>query len=393
MNSPRAGEGAPEPRPARALLLQALLIVGIWLALGTFFGLQMYLNASAGGRPIELAVALDRSIRRYLIYAVLTFPCLWLCRRFPLTSRRWGVSLLAHATVLAGFMVLFAALRLLVGPVMNASTGQPLPLSYQTGLDIIRSNFFEQFWMYASIVAVILSIQHYRQLRERELREADLQRQMAEYELQVLKLQLHPHFLFNTLNGIATLMLRDVRTARAMLVRLSDLLRVALARSRDDEVSLRDELAFVTAYLELEQMRFGERLQVRQEIDPDALDARVPNMLIQPLVENAIQYGIAQLRTGGTLGLAADCGDGKVRIRIVNDGPALAEDPHPAGGSADEPHPSGGSGIGLGNSRARLWRLYGDAYRLRIVRRLEGGAEVFLEVPLRRAAVPAAAGA
>ena len=374
-------EALHERRPRRALLLQALLIVAIWLALGAFFGLQVYLNASAGGHPIELATALERSVRRYLIYAVLTFPCLWLCRRFPFTSRRWVVPLAAHAAGLAGFIVLYAVLRLATSPVMNAVTGQPLPVSFETGVDVVRSSFFEQFWMYASVVTAILSIQHYRQLRERELREADLRRQMAEYELQVLKLQLHPHFLFNTLNGIATLMLRDVATARAMLVRLSELLRVALARSRADEVSLRDELEFVTAYIELERMRFGDRLRVHQEIDPEALDARVPNMLIQPLVENAIQYGIAQLRSGGTLGLLAACGDGKVRIRIVNDGPTLAE----------EPRRTSGSGIGLGNSRARLRRLYGDASTLRMIRRATGGAEVCLEVPFRKADVPAAA--
>src|SRR4030095_140248 len=111
---------------------------------------------------------------------------------------------------------------------------------------------------------------------------------MAEYELQVLKLQLHPHFLFNTLNGISTLMLRDTRTAREMLIRLSDLLRAALARSRENEVLLRDELEFVKAYIELEQMRFGERLRVNLGIDPRTLEARVPNILIQPLGEHGI---------------------------------------------------------------------------------------------------------
>jgi LytS/YehU family sensor histidine kinase len=234
--------------------------------------------------------------------------------------------------------------------------------------------------MYASMVAVIAAVQHYQTLRERELRESELRRQMAEYELQVLRLQLHPHFLFNTLNGIATLMLRDVPTAREMLIRLGELLRIALQRSRDDEVTLRDELEFVQAYLDLEQMRFGERLRVRQEIDPEALDVRVPSMLFQPLVENAIQHGILQLRAGGTLGLLVERWNGTLRIRIVNDGPPLATDRTPAGGS----------GIGLGNTRARLWRLYGDAYRLQIVRRPEGGAEVRLEVPLRRAESEAA---
>ena len=370
-------------RTPRAVLLSVLLVAGIWLALGAFLGIQMYLNASASGRPVPLWTALDRSIRRYLIYAALTFPCVWLCRRFPIASRRWVVPLLAHAAGLLGFIVLYTALRLAVSPVLNAGTAQPLPASLETAVDLVRSTLFDQFWMYASLVAVISSIEHYRQLRERELRESELRRQMAEYELQVLKLQLHPHFLFNTLNGIATLMLRDVPTAREMLVRLGDLLRIALARSRDDQVPLRDELEFVQAYLDLEQMRFGERLRVRREIDPDALDVRVPSMLLQPLVENAIQYGIVLLRAGGTLDLRAEKVNGTLRIRIVNDGPPVTADRHP----------SGGSGIGLGNTRARLWRLYGDAYRLQITRRPEGGAEVRLELPLRPDARPGPAGA
>jgi two-component system, LytTR family, sensor kinase len=260
--------------------------------------------------------------------------------------------------------------------VVNWPTLESVPSSVETAKLVIRSSLFEQFWMYSSMVTAILAIQHYQQFRQRERREAELKRQMAEYELQVLKLQLHPHFLFNTLNGIATLMLRDVKAARDMLVRLSELLRIALARSADNEVSLRDELEFVKAYLELEKMRFGERLIVLLGIEPATLDAQVPNMIIQPLVENAIQYGIAQVRGGGTIMLETARQGGRLRIRIVNDGPL----------SANGPHPMKGSGIGLGNTRARLGHLYGEDYRLQIMSRPEGGVELHLQIPFHGSA-------
>ncbi|HEU5182473.1 MAG TPA: histidine kinase [Candidatus Polarisedimenticolia bacterium] len=349
------------------------LVLGIWIFLGAFLGFQNYLNQPS--HSITLAAALGHPIRRYLIYALLTFPCLWLCRRYPFPSRRWPASLLAHLGGLGAFMVLYAALRFVIGPpIVDAETGASLPATVESTWALIRSNLFEQFWMYTSIVTAVLAIQHYQLLRRRELREADLRRQMAEYELQVLKLQLHPHFLFNTLNGISTLMIRDTATAREMLLRLSDLLRVALARWQDNEVPLRDELDFVKAYLDLEQMRFGERLRVSLHIDPETLDVRVPNMLIQPLVENAIQYGIAQIRSGGVLELGTEILDGKMRVRIINDGPVQAIGTLPVKGS----------GVGLGNTRLRLEQIYGDAFGLDISGRKEGGAELRLEIPLRR---------
>ena len=365
-----------ERQDRRSSFLLVLAVLGIWVFLGTLLGIQAYLNGSDGGTPLLLGTAISVSVRRYLVYAVLTFPGLWLCRRFPFTSQRWAVPLLAHTIGLLAFIVLYAAIRVLTLSAVNWSTLERVPSSVETAKIIMRSSLFEQFWMYWSMMTAILAIQHYRQFRQRERREAELKRQMAEYELQVLKLQLHPHFLFNTLNGIATLMSRDVKAAREMLVRLSELLRIALARSADNEVSLRDELAFVKAYLELEQMRFGERLIVQLEIEPATLDAQVPNMIIQPLVENAIQYGIALIRGGGTIMLETARQDGRLRIRIVNDGPL----------SADGPHPMKGSGIGLANTRARLGQLYGEDYRLQIVSRSEGGVELHLEIPFHGSA-------
>jgi len=389
------------PRTLRSRLGGAALIVGVWLVLGIFQGVQSHLNTLNSGHPVPLWSAVGIAVQRYLVYALLTFPLLGLCRRFPLTSKRWLSGVAAHMIGLAGFVVLYAALRIVTGSVRNAQTLEPLPPTLDNALTLMRSSFFEQFWMYGSMVAVIVALEHYRQARRRELREAGLKQQVAEYRLQVLRLQLHPHFLFNALNGIATLMLRDVRTAREMLLRLGDLLRIALTHSADHETSLREEVEFVRAYLDLERMRFGERLVVHLAIEPDSLDARVPYMILQPLVENAIRHGIAEVRAGGTLSLLTACRAGRLHIRIVNDGPRLApapdrplwRDSDPGGPleSDSDPGTPRGAGIGLKNARARLSQLYGDAYRLRLVERPEGGAELHMELPLRGAAEAAGA--
>jgi two-component system, LytTR family, sensor kinase len=358
------------PRLAWAPTIRLILIVfGVWILLGVFFGFQLYLN----GRSPALGQSLAYSVRRYLVYALLTFPILWLCRRFPIGSGRWNVSVPVHAAGLGVFIILYAALRLLTAPAVNPETLEKLPASLETAKVLVRSNLFEEFWMYTSIVFVVLGVQSYRQVRERELREADLKRQMAEYELQILKLQLHPHFLFNTLNGISALMSKDVKTARDMLVRLSELLRTALAHTSDKEVSLREELEFVRAYLELEQMRLGERLTIELKIDPDTLEARVPNMLLQPLVENAIRHGVAAVRSGGKVDMAAARVDDRLRITIGNDGPPLTS----------TSQRKTGSGTGLSNTRARLRQLYGDSYQLHLADRARGGVELRLDIPFR----------
>jgi hypothetical protein len=358
--------------PARLIVA----VVAVWAGLGVFMGVQFYVNGAPGGKAVELWPGIELSVRRYLIYAVLTFPVLWLCRRFPPASRRWLVPLTAHLGGLLAFVVLYAALRTLSGSAVERGTLAPMPITVETALAVMRSGAYEQLTMYVTIVIAALAVQYHRAWRERGIHEADLKRHVAEYELQVLKLQLHPHFLFNAMNGIATLIARDPKIAREMLVRLSELLRMALSRSAENEVSLREEIEFVKAYLEIERMRFGERLKVELAIDQASLEARVPNMIIQPLVENAIEYGISRSRAGGTLGLAAQCVDDRLRILIVNDGPS----------AGDVRNAGGGSGVGMSNARSRLTRLYGEDFRLRLEERPQGGATLFLEMPLRTAA-------
>jgi two-component system LytT family sensor kinase len=348
------------------------IIIVIWVLLGLFFGLQIYANtASTTHSPAPIKQALGYALRRYSIYAVLTFPIVWLCRRFPPRSRGWLSYTGIQAIALTCFILLYTGLRLLTSPPVEPGTLRRLPITLQTAESLLFSNIFDQFWMFASIVVVVLTLDYYGKLRQRELSEVQMKRQIAEYELQILKLQLHPHFLFNTLNGISTLMSRDVKTAREMLVRLSELLRIALAHTSDREVSLSDEIEFVEAYLQLEQMRFGDRLEIQLNIEPETLSARVPHMILQPLIENAIRHGVARVRSGGSVALRTSRVEQLLRITVRNDGPPLDSKP-------DAVTPGG---LGLGNTRARLWQLYGDNYRLRLANRREGGVELSLEIP------------
>jgi LytS/YehU family sensor histidine kinase len=204
------------------------------------------------------------------------------------------------------------------------------------------------------------------------LRASQLEAQLAQAELQVLKMQLQPHFLFNTLNTIAVLIRKDPDAATEMVGRLSALLRFVLEHSGVQEVSLRTELELLDRYLQIEQTRFGERLSVRLAIDPEALDGRVPNMILQPLVENAIKHGISKRRGAGYIEVTAARINGSLRLEIRDDGENFNGD-----STVQE-------GVGLGNTRARLQQLYGDRYSFRLSRNGDHGTVASLEVPFVR---------
>ncbi len=204
--------------------------------------------------------------------------------------------------------------------------------------------------------------------RERALRAEAL---ASGARLQALRYQINPHFLFNTLNAVSTLVVeRHTADATRMIARLSDFLRLTLEERAGDEVPLAEELEFVQRYLDIEQVRFGERLRLEVSVAPDALDAIVPVLLLQPLVENAVKHGIATREDGGRIEIRAERRAATLRITISDDGPG-------PGGAGPGP------GIGLANTRERLRTLYGDAHRLELVASPEGGTRVLVELPFR----------
>jgi len=227
---------------------------------------------------------------------------------------------------------------------------------------------------YWALVALSHAADYYRKYQERELNAAELRAQLAHAQLSALKMQLHPHFLFNTLNSIAVLVRKsNNKEAINMISGLSDLLRYSLENIDTQEVPLKDELDVLKLYLDIEQVRFNDRLEVRMEIARETLAALVPNLILQPLVENAIRHGIGRQSAAGILEIKARRVNGKLCLRVRDDGPGISEN-----GSK-----RAGAQIGLTNTRTRLQRLYGEAHAFDLSNAVGGGAVATLVIPFR----------
>jgi LytS/YehU family sensor histidine kinase len=230
---------------------------------------------------------------------------------------------------------------------------------------------FSESFGFAAIFAAVIAIEHYRSLVETEQRASRLEKDLAEMQLQMLRAQIDPHFLFNALNGISALIETDPAGAQEMLSRLSALLRLALAAGSSQEVPLRDELIFVERYLDIMRVRFGERLQTCIDVSHDLLDERVPSLLLQPLVENCVRHGMHASPKTTTIDVTAVRDARSLRLTVTDDGTGLG------------PHPPRANGIGLGHTRRRLHHLYGDGATLHVADRPGGGTAVTITLPRR----------
>jgi len=238
----------------------------------------------------------------------------------------------------------------------------------------LKGAFGPDLLIYAGVLGVCYAIDYCCKYREREVRAAQLESELAQAQLQSLRMQLHPHFLFNTLNGMVGLVRGNQNQAAVrMLVGLSDLLRHALDHSDEQEVELREELKFLELYLSIQQMRFPDRLQVEVEVAPDTMDALVPNLILRPLAENAIHHGIAPRVSSGLVGINAQRDNGSLQLRVYDNGSGLPRNWQL----------SGSNGIGLANTITRLQQLYGDDQRFDIHNRENGGVEVTISIPFR----------
>ena len=225
----------------------------------------------------------------------------------------------------------------------------------------------------ALLMIGVHALLYYQQFRASQLEEASLRTQLAQAQLRALKMQIHPHFLFNTLHSISSLVLEDPPKAGSMIARLGDFLRLTLDHSDRQLVTLKEETEFVRCYLEIEQVRFGDRLEVDFKIDPATLSAEVPHLILQPLVENAIQHAIAPRATPGRIEIAATRYDHSLRVQVKDSGPGMAT-------SGDK---TGGHQVGLSNVRARLEQLYGGYSSLEMTNGPSQGLTVTLQIPFR----------
>jgi LytS/YehU family sensor histidine kinase len=208
---------------------------------------------------------------------------------------------------------------------------------------------------------------YYAQFRDRQLKNAELESELSSIRLQVLKIQLHPHFLFNTLHNINSLMYEDAEKAKQMLSLLKKFLQLSLNKMDRQILPLSDELEFTEIYLEIIKIRFSDRLSIEKEIDPDALSARVPGLVLQPLVENAVRHGIAKKINPGAIRITATKEGGMLKMTVEDDGPGLQGEPNE-------------NGVGLQNIRQRLEQLY-SGYTFDLGRSTLGGLKVVIEIP------------
>jgi two-component system LytT family sensor kinase len=298
-------------------------------------------------------------------------------RRFPVERgtlwRVLPVHLIACVLISMLHFVFATAVYLRMLPFGPPRRPQPF---FETFSGRAVSQFHLDLLIYGAIIGVSYAVSYYFRYREREFRASQLETQLAQAQLQTLKMQLHPHFLFNTLHGIAGLV-RDNRNKAAvdMLAGLSDLLRNTLENAGKQEVPLKEELEFLELYLDIQQMRFSDRLKVEMHVEPEVLDALVPNLILQPLVENAIRHGISRRAASGVVGITAQRANGSLRLRVYDDGPGLKRED---GTDTVE-------GVGLSNTRARLAQLYGERQRFSLSEREGGGVEAMLVIPFVRA--------
>jgi LytS/YehU family sensor histidine kinase len=346
-----------------------------WTLFGLFFASEVILGRAYDSRPLRLGATLTAWLACAYLWFGLTPLVLKLARRFPLGERgRSFKSALIHLAASAAVALLQLGAYTLAAYLVSPDAGKP-PF-FVAFRNLFVTNFHFNLLTYWAIIGLSQAMAYYRKYRERELRAAQLETRLAHAELDALRMQLHPHFLFNTLNSISVLMADDVKGARRMLTRLSDLLRASLGNKGVHEVTLKEELEFLGSYLEIEQTRFQDRLTVRMEVEPAALDARVPHLILQPLVENAIRHGIAPRAAPGLVEIRARRMNGMVRLEVCDDGPGL--------GSSRQ---GSSKGIGLSNTRARLEQLYGAAHRFELRDddggNGRGGLTVTIAIPYR----------
>ena len=351
----------------------ALLIGGL-IVLGTAVQNYMDLTVRQGEEVTFWRIARWTTVW-WLGWVLLTPLVYEWARRFPLTRTDWVRPLLMLLAGCALFFVLDVAYQVawMYTPTFNMIHPD---LADAVEFHTITSLYLNIF-IYWCIVGTAHALRIYQETQRRALRAAQLESELANARLDALKMQLHPHFLFNTLHGISTLMYRDVATADRMITRLSQLLRRTLDRADVHEVPLREEIDFLEEYLAIEQLRFGDQLQVHFDIEEGLGDVLVPSFVFQPLVENAIKHGIVPHGNAGTIRVGAQSEDGRLRLYVADDGPGMN-----AGGEAVS------VGVGLSNLHDRLSRLYGEAYALDLQDADPQGLIALVTLPLRRSSQP-----
>lgn len=343
-----------------------LTIVNVWAFVALVFALQAWLAGTMRNEPVALVHTLSVWLAWASAWALATPAALALVQRFPLAPARLGRHITVHAVAGAALALAQLALFAAAAPYVGSRNAEPTWLA--TYQKLIGTTFLLNWPVYWAIVGASQALATSRSARERERTALKLEAQLAEAKLANLRAQLEPHFLFNALNTVAVLMRNDVDSAERVLVQLSTLLRRTLDASDMQKVTLHEEIEILEAYLAIEQARFADRLTYRIDAAPDTLDASVPSLILQPLVENAVKHGLAGRAAAGHIEVVARRDAERLCLSVRDDGRGLT--------------PGVVDGVGLSNTRSRLALLYGDRHILQLDPAEGGGVVVTLDLPL-----------
>lgn len=343
-------------------------IFAFWTFLAFLSAVSRWLDPRGFGfRGMSPAGPIILSFVESWLWAALTPAIFWLGGRVGLERQSLGMRILVLlAAGLCISIVAYTFLSVARDQVFDIDRRRPFHLTRE----IAAFRFLPQLLYYFAVLAAGFAREYFLRGREQQAHAARLQVQLAEARLDALRMQIHPHFLFNTLHAISAMVERNPAGVRKMIARLSELLRHTTDAHAVDEVPLRDELELLGKYIDIMEIRFQDKLTVERQIDPAALDALVPNLVLQPIVENALEHGVSRTKGEGRIEIVARRHGDRLLLRVHDNGPGIAGDTR--------------AGVGLTNTRARLEQLYGSAAELRLTD--EDGTTAEITMPYRRSA-------
>lgn len=342
-------------------------IMGAWLCWGMLNATRLHLDIG-----LPWSRALWYGLPDAVIWAALMPLVAWICTRLPIGRDNLARRLPVHALIAIGVAVGHNALDASMHAIRRTLAGEPAGFA-GTFSSVLGHTLHVNLVIYFLVVGFVHLLRYHQRLGERERQAAELRAQLSEARLKALRMQLQPHFLFNTLNTVSGLMRSDVDAARRVLRQLGELLRTSLDSGESEQIPLERELAFVEAYLEIERARFRDRLDWRVEAEPELLSAPVPPLILQPLVENAVRHGLSHNPHGGRIEVVARRRNGAIELTVDDDGPGPGEI-----------EATGGSGVGLSNTRRRLAELYRDRGAFRLEPNERGGRTATISLPAER---------
>lgn len=351
-----------------------LLLFVCWTALGLFEGARLYFDANITTKVYTWTQTISWGLSDWYLWWGLSYLIVRVTRRYGFADRMWPRNLAIHLIVAVCMSLVEIFLDAVAIRTLDVLFYHQLGSGYSLWslyVMFLRQMFHTAVLIYLLIAFVVAATSYYKQYRNEELRLASARTALVQAQLEALKAKLQPHFLFNTLNSISALIRDNPDAADRMIARLSELLRIALDNEGRQTLPLRQEIDFLKRYLEIQQVRFEERLVTEFNIESEALDALVPNLILQPLVENAIKHGISRQKAGGKIAVSAFRNSEQLMLEISDDGP----------GANNPDQLEYSSGLGLRNTRARLQQLYADRQSLRLSNSSGQGLTVTIAIP------------